>query len=173
MTRNLSTNFLLPCALLGCLFLVGGATAQCNVSAAAVTFDVHDDGTVTHIPTGLMWKRCPQRMEWDGESCTTGLSGVSFNWQQALAQAQDDNFAGYDDWRLPNVKEMNSVFEERCHAVSFDTVTFPETPVASFWTSSPDAGDGGKAWTVRFHGGETDVADKDRIHRVRLVRGGQ
>lgn len=53
------------------------------------------NGTVTDRATGLMW------MQND--------SGKSMNWESALEYAQDLAQAGYDDWRLPNAKELQSI----------------------------------------------------------------
>lgn len=55
------------------------------------------DGTVTDEATGLMW------MQTD--------SGDGMNWQDALAYADTQRYADYDDWRLPNVKELQSILD--------------------------------------------------------------
>lgn len=63
-------------------------------------FEDNGDGTVTDHATGLMWMQ---------EDSQTGL-----NWEDALTWAQQcnaDNFLGYSDWRLPNVKELQSIVD--------------------------------------------------------------
>jgi len=35
----------------------------------------------------------------------------SLNWQEALAFAENAEYAGYDDWRLPNTKELQSILD--------------------------------------------------------------
>ena len=55
------------------------------------------NGTITDRVTGLMW------MQKD--------SGKSMNWQQALMYAENLVFAGYDDWRLPNAKELQYIVD--------------------------------------------------------------
>jgi hypothetical protein len=57
------------------------------------------DGTVTDRATGLMWMQSDSRR--------------TMNWEQALQYAEDLQFAGYDDWRLPNVKELQSIVDYR------------------------------------------------------------
>lgn len=52
------------------------------------------DGTITDLNTGLMWQQDP------GEKVT---------YQQALAGADNFNLAGYNDWRLPTIKELYSL----------------------------------------------------------------
>lgn len=55
------------------------------------------DGTISDEATGLMWSQL------DSEE---GL-----DWEQALAYAENSEFGGYDDWRLPNVKELQSIVD--------------------------------------------------------------
>ncbi|RKY47476.1 MAG: hypothetical protein DRP88_04385 [Candidatus Neomarinimicrobiota bacterium] len=58
------------------------------------------DGTISDLATGLMWQK--------------GDSEKGMNWQEALAwvqQKNDENFLGYNDWRLPNIKELQSIVD--------------------------------------------------------------
>ncbi len=55
------------------------------------------DGTVTDEATGLMWAQSDD--------------GVELDWADALAYANDSELGGYDDWRLPNVKELQSIVD--------------------------------------------------------------
>jgi hypothetical protein len=64
--------------------------------------DFHDnaDGTLTDRATGLMWAK--------------NDSGQGLNWQAALAWVQTKNaerYLGYSDWRLPSVKELQSIVD--------------------------------------------------------------
>ena len=53
------------------------------------------DGTVTDNATGLMWSQDD--------------SGEGFLWEGALEYAENATLAGYNDWRLPNAKELQSI----------------------------------------------------------------
>ena len=53
------------------------------------------DGTVTDNATGLMWSQDD--------------NGEMLYWKEALAYAENSTIAGYDDWRLPNIKELQSI----------------------------------------------------------------
>jgi hypothetical protein len=55
------------------------------------------DGTISDNATGLMW------MQED--------NGHSLSWQEALSYAEDFSFAGYNDWRLPDAKELQSIVD--------------------------------------------------------------
>lgn len=55
------------------------------------------DATITDNATGLMWSQDD--------------SGEGLDWADALSYAENSGLAGYDDWRLPNVKEMQSIVD--------------------------------------------------------------
>jgi len=61
--------------------------------------DFHDngDGTITDNATGLMW--------------TQNDDGAGMTWQDALSFAENAVIADNDDWRLPNVKELQSLLD--------------------------------------------------------------
>ncbi len=60
-------------------------------------FTNNNDGTITDQATGLMWMK--------------GDSGKGMNWKDALAYAQSTKMGGYDDWRLPNAKELQYIVD--------------------------------------------------------------
>ena len=68
-----------------------------NESYGQNTFVDNGDGTITDKATGLMW------MQND--------SGEGMNWEEALEYAESKEFAGYSDWRLPNIKELQSIVD--------------------------------------------------------------
>lgn len=60
-------------------------------------FRDNQDGTITDQATGLMWQQ------------SDNLQGV--NWEEALSLAENSDFGGYSDWRLPNAKELQSIVD--------------------------------------------------------------
>jgi hypothetical protein len=64
------------------------------------------DGTVTDRATGLTW------MQVDSGHLRAGpRQDGSLTWAEALAWAEQLNYAGHDDWRLPNAKELQSLVD--------------------------------------------------------------
>ncbi len=55
------------------------------------------NGTVTDRATGLTWMQAD--------------SGKGMDWPAALEYAENMKFAGHDDWRLPNAKELQSIVD--------------------------------------------------------------
>ena len=63
-------------------------------AGAQARYDDNGDGTVTELQTGLMWQQDP---------------GEKLTYAEALAGADAFDLAGYDDWRLPSIKELYSL----------------------------------------------------------------
>ncbi|MCP4902088.1 MAG: DUF1566 domain-containing protein, partial [bacterium] len=60
----------------------------------------NSDGTVTDLATGLMWEQDD--------------NGSAVIWEDALALVETRNdafYLGYSDWRLPNIKELQSILD--------------------------------------------------------------
>jgi cysteine-rich repeat protein len=68
-----------------------------NPSYGVNHFVGNADGTITDLATGLMWQR--------------GDSGEGLNWEEALAYCENLTLDGYDEWRLPNAKELQSIVD--------------------------------------------------------------
>ncbi len=62
------------------------------------------DGTVTDMLTGLMWQQSPDT---DGDGDIDANDKLTY--EEALAEAAVFNLGGYDDWRLPSIKEQYSL----------------------------------------------------------------
>lgn len=84
------------------------------------------DGTITDRVTRLMWEkkcRCPEslhdvsrRMYWSFD----GTKETIWDWVDAANREGGSGFAGYDDWRMPNVQELYSLFDGRQRDPSID-----------------------------------------------------
>ncbi len=133
----------------------------------------HGDGTVTDSTTGLMWMKCSRGQ--GGANCTAG-SATGFSWADALGQAVTANTAnelGYSDWRLPGVKELESLIDVTRSGPAIDTAFFPNTPQDQYWSSTTYSFNPAAAWLVAFFDGDVGYTTKTIGNRVRLVRGGQ
>jgi len=149
-------------------------TASITASTPTADFVVHGNGTVTHTRTGLMWKQCSEGLS--GAGCTTGTA-ARYSWQAALQLAETLNaragFATFNDWRVPNQKELKSIVERQCDTPSINAAIFPATVSSGYWSASPYAGVATSAWGVNFGNGSGGASSKSGSNYVRLVRGGQ
>ncbi|MCP3954446.1 MAG: DUF1566 domain-containing protein [Desulfobacterales bacterium] len=166
--------FTLILALSGLPGAVNAADQTCKSEIPASTptsrFTDHGNGTVTDTQTELMWAKCPHELS--GSGCATG-SLIWYNWKEALDLADSSELAGYDDWRLPNIKELRSIVEEQCYSPAINLLVFPNTPAASnFWSASPVAPNSRAAWNVHFGFGYSVLNARKDNFNVRLVRSG-
>lgn len=106
------------------------------------------DSTITDNATGLMWMQ--------------GDLSIAVDWEHALAYADTVTFAGYDDWRLPNVKELQSIVDYSGVFPAIDPL-FSCTPIINeaddpdygyYWSSTSALFQAGNpfyyAWYVAF-----------------------
>jgi hypothetical protein len=125
-----------------------------NPSYGKNDFRDNGDGTLTDRATGLMWSKAD--------------SGHGMSWEDALAWVQRQNgerFLGHNDWRLPNVKALQSIADysrapDTTHSPAIDPV-FACTAITNetrqvdypfYWSSTTHAGlrGGGAAMYVAF-----------------------
>ena len=74
------------------------AGQDAHYSANPPAFRDNGDGTVSDIVTGLMWTRDP---------------GDKLTHAQAVDNAADCSVGGFDDWRLPTIKQLYSLIDYR------------------------------------------------------------
>jgi hypothetical protein len=119
------------------------------------------DGTVTDTDTGLMWQQA--------------TAPDTYTWQQALSYCENLTLAGYDDWRLPNINELQSLVDYERYDPSINTTYFTNTVMSDYWSSTTYAEDPDHVWTVIFGWGSGSLPWKSpSFHNyVRAVRAGQ
>ena len=127
---------------------------------------LNGDTEVKDSQTGLIWQRCSLGQTWSGTSCTG--TAATYNWVNTLQTAKNMG----NDWRVPNVKELDSLVEEACYDAAINETYFPNT-VGSYWSSSPVAYASGYAWIVDLDNGNNYNVPKSYDNYVRLVRSSQ
>lgn len=87
----------------------------------------NNNGTITDKTSGLMWAE--------------NDSGKALTWKEALEYAENAKLAGYTDWRLPNVKELQSIVDysgiyPAINKDYFNVTKLDNNPNYYFWTST-------------------------------------
>lgn len=120
---------------------------------------------VLDLYTNLIWQRCSIGQQWSGTACTGDAQ--SLTWVDALKQASPPNAV----WRVPNIRELNSLIEDACHDSSINYTMFPNTPATVYWSSSPSSTDQQAAWSMDFNTGASGTPQlKSSLSHLRLVR---
>ena len=131
-------------------------------------YQLLNSGTeVKDTQTGLIWQRCSLGQTWSGTSCIG--TTATYNWPNALQTAKNMG----NDWRVPNVKELDSLVEEACYDVATNETYFPNTVRSGYWSSSSYAHNSNSAWIVNFIIGLSQEDYKNDNNYVRLVRSSQ
>jgi len=117
------------------------------------------NGTVTDSKTGLIWQQ--------GEP---GLMG----WDQALSYCAELPLGNFSDWRLPNVKELESLTDDTRKSPAINTSFFPDAFASYFYMSSTSGSFFGwyNNWSAVIDSGRITVGDKGFLGYARCVRGG-
>jgi hypothetical protein len=139
-----------------------------------LSYTDNGDGTVTDNVSGLMW-----------EKKTDANVNEVYPWVDALAYVAALNamnggqgFAGYNDWRMPNVRELQSILDYGRLQPMIDPTFGPTVGIlnfVNFWSSTTAVTayyPGTSAWAVDFLNGEMIAFGKASFLRVRAVRGG-
>ncbi len=119
---------------------------------------VNGDGTVTDTSTGLMWQQKGSDSEMD--------------WHEARPYCESLSLSGYEDWRLPTIKELMSIVALDRYSPAIDTSFFSDG-MLRYWSSSTRVYDDAHAWNVDFNNGYDRYGSKSSAFYVRVVRGGQ
>lgn len=141
-------------------------TYQAGIAFSYQTADPAGNGEIVTIDnvTGLMWAS-------DGNAAGCNF-GNQTDWFSALECYNNLTFGGYDDWRLPNVKELQSIIDYGTYGFIVDTTYFPNTKLDFYWSSTTNDLLTSNAWRVYFDYGYVGYNNKTLNRYVRGVRGG-
>ncbi len=105
------------------------------------------DSTITDQLTDLVWQKF--------------TSSDTLSWENALTRAEGASTAGYQDWRLPNIKELASIVNYKANNPAAFTNIFSSLKAANFWSSTTQFNHVSNAWYVDFKNfGLTSYMDK-------------
>lgn len=121
-------------------------------------FQDNQDGTTTDTRTGLVWQTAtPENM---------------LTWKEALAYCEELNLGNRWNWRLPTIKELESIVDLSVCVPAIDP-SFQETRNDDYWTSTTYDENRYYAWVIDFSTGAGGTIRKTNDSAyVRAVWGG-
>jgi Protein of unknown function (DUF1566) len=139
------------------------------------------NGTITDNRTGLVWEKLSDDGSiHDKDATYTYTTAVTTK----VATLNSGSFAGFTDWRVPNLEELESLrnlgtanpavfsaFNTNCVAAC-TVLTCSCTRSNAYWSSSAYLNAPSNAWDVTFFDGFVNVNGKPNTKSVRAVRGG-
>jgi hypothetical protein len=166
--------------------------AKLDANGAVLSDDAATWAVVKDNVTGLMWENktsdgsvrdgaktftwCDTNPETNGGnqgSCGTGEGNGATDTAAFIRALNDANFGGFSDWRMPAVKELESILDMGRELPAVNPNGFLHTASSDYWSSTTFAGyDGGAAWCVPFGMDNVSPSSKTLAFPVRAVRGG-
>jgi hypothetical protein len=104
------------------------------------SFVDNGDETISDIATNLMWSKSD--------------IGAGMNWEQALTWVNEknaENYLGYDDWRLPNIKELQSIVDYTRSPSTTSSPALDSIFYATKITNENEKDDYGYYWSSTTH----------------------
>jgi hypothetical protein len=121
----------------------------------ATRFIDNKNGTTTDQLTGLIWQQIPTD---------------SMTWEQALITAENLVSGGSSLWRMPNIKEIQSISEVSIYNPSISKTYFSGISTAFYWSSTSLANQSTRAWYLDTQFGITTQVLKTNKLRLLAVR---
>ena len=140
-------------------FHVRAVRSLISTTFSTTRFTDKTDGTIKDNYTGLTWQKTPP--------------ATPMTWEAALAYAKTVTLGGKSDWRLPNIKELQSLNDVSRVKPSVNKTIFPGIVSSAFyWSSTSQYKTPAIAWDMNTDYGVVTYNDKTMSEYVILVRGG-
>ncbi len=125
---------------------------------------ISGDDVVLDRATGLMWPRVGTAL-----GCN---NGVSIAWADGITYLEALDFAGFTDWRMPNVRELMSMIDYKLYVPAAPEPPFINTTDSEYWSSTTYIENTLNGWSVNFFDGVVRQYLKINTFKIRAVRGG-
>lgn len=127
------------------------------------------NGTITDNHTGLLWAKCPQGLS--GKDCGSGSVALK-EWAKAGADCKKLSLAGKTSWRLPELKELESIVDTGTFDPSINKKIFPKSTSDPYWSNTAPARYLTSRFTVLFSDGSVYTTNAGGFAAYRCVWGG-
>jgi hypothetical protein len=138
-----------------------------GIASPSPRFIDNGDETVTDNLTGLMWTQDSNL----GDGFMTWNEAI--NYANSLSLGSEGCGTSYTDWRLPNVKELQSLIDFSNYNRALPTGhPFSNEAPTTYWSSTTYVAYGIYAWIVSLATGDVSIELKTNDSYIWAVRGG-
>lgn len=155
-------------------------------SGVALAYTDNGNGTITDDKTGLVWEKLDDaNLDGDAGIHDKDRTYSWINTQEKVATFNAFSFGGHSDWRVPNIRELQSllnfgraepaiatIFDDDCTPGCKSTDCSCTSSSTSYWTSTPYHDVPSHSWAVYFLDGQITAQNRTVAFHVRLVAGG-
>lgn len=179
MVRNL---FIFVIAMVLAAGAAYAAPADLPKTGQTTSYTTGDDGD---LKIGVAWPSPRFTVDGSGLCVTDNLTGLMWArtpdstlraWTTAMTYANDLSLCGYNDWRLPNINELESLINaEQANAATWlNTQGFINVQDVSYWSSTTYVFSPAAAWWVNMRDSLVSSDNKQNNSSVYAwpVRGG-
>lgn len=118
-------------------------------------FNTLNNGTILDPNTELIWQP---------------YNGKTLDWEGALVYAKQVSDSLGENWRLPNIKELQSIVDYNLQQPALNKSVFNVNGSLQFWSSTTLQNQATKAWYLDSKYGITTYDVKTNLHPVLLVK---
>jgi formylglycine-generating enzyme required for sulfatase activity len=136
------------------LWLMAPAEASAPVGQYTIS-----NGTVYDTRTKLTWQQ--------------NAPSTEYSWSEAKAYCAGTGASlPGTGWRVPTIKELQSIVDDTTWGPAIDKTAFPATAAGYYWSSSPRARTSSSVWVINFSQGDWVAYDVTLAYafNVRCVR---
>ena len=115
----------------------------------------YEDGTITDTKTGLMWTKKDSYAD----------LGKCLDWNKSRSYVSSLTTGGYNDWRMPTVEELKSIYEKSKNNKTYSGDTIHSDPIFAsggghyYWSSETKGSS--RTREVFFHYGSAGDSNRD------------
>lgn len=137
-------------------------SVRCVRGTPYVPFEpvVESEGVIRDTVSNLLWQN---------------NEVVVQNWENASLYCENLTLGGYEDWRLPNYDELQSIIDYSAYRPAVHEIFRGNTPNSTFWTKTPYAQSAYHYWGVNFEtgsiSGNSQQNREETANCVRCVQG--
>ena len=127
------------------------------ISSLTASNFLKSDNIVIDLKKNLMWQDDIEATQY------------TETWGMAKEYCKSLTLSGYTDWKLPTIKELQTIVNIKKKGLAIDA-QFKYTQPSSYWSNTQDITNRSYAWYVGFKTGATFKDSKDYECYVRCIR---